>query len=671
MHMKTRPFGQNLVIVCLLFISSLIAIAWSPGFTVHATNHKDTTYHKVKPVVNDGHFHEDPNTAHTLPFSGTCVPGTTNRFSGSWHSNLYIGNNNGTNALLGWGQNMSTYLGLAAGNLTSPTVVTGHAGVPYEVKSSSSGVGTGYSALALRTSTNLYFFGTAANLTGVTTMAAFGGATLTTAASNVTAKLPAGVAITDIAEMQLSQTAFAIVTNAGHVYVLTTVANLQGDQAAANAATWHHVTLTGGVTPLTGVTKLSLSSSGAFAMTSTNKIYYWGAPANVAGVTNTATSYNYAFDMSAQIPAGRIVIDLVCQGTKIGPSPSTLFILCNNRKVYSCGVNTFGCLGINNATTTFNQGAFITVKGTDGITDLSGIIKIDGATEGDVYCMGAISNTGQVFGWGDSPAGMLGTNASTSSVAVPKTVQLFSPTPGLNYNDFSVAGHFIIAFYSQGATDQYWYLGHNVGGSVGDPANATAFILAASPASLSSSGGITYECSNVFLPLTWLSFNAQKQAGSVSLNWSTANEINTNGFQVQYRTDANTWQTIGSVPAAGNSSSTQHYSFVHNDPAKGINYYRLLQQDIDGHSSYSKTLNVVYTSKTNLVILYSNRITNGILELQLEEAATINIYNSVGALVLQQKLPAGRQTLNTGNLTKGTYILKAGTESKGLLYNNF
>ena len=672
-----KPIYPKLVITGFLFISVTV-IAQSPFSFTGLLNDPSTFAFKptanafnILPGFTNGadevgeYVDEDPNVPHNLTVSGACVPGTTNRFSGSWHSNMYIGNNNGVNVLLAWGQNMSSYITGAGTNYTSPQEVSAasYSGVPYEVKSSSSGGANGLSALALRTSTNLYFFGTAANLTAVTTMASFGGASLIAANSNVTAKLPAGVAITDIAFMELSQTAFAIVTNAGHVYILTKVANLEGDIGGTDPAVWHHVTLSDGTTFLSGVTKLSLCSSGALAATSNNKLYYWGAPANVAGVTNTTTSYNYAYDMSAQIPSGRIVKDVVCLGTKV-PSPSTLFILCDNRKVYACGLNTNGCLGINNATTTFNQATFITVKGTDGSTDLSGIVRIDGDTESDLFCIGAISNTGQIYGWGDSQAAMLGVNGSTTSFAVPRTSQLFTPTPGLNFNEFSVAGHFTIAFYSSGGTDQYWYLGHNVGGSVGDPANATAFILSAAPASLNSTGGITYECSNVFLPLSWLSFNAQKQSNNILLNWSTASEQNTTDFEVQHSTDGIMWHVLGSIGAAGNSSSTEHYSFVHNNPVSGINYYRLRQNDMDNHSSYSKTISVLFTGKTKQPLINPNTVLNGIINLQLQEPAMVYVYNSTGVLVLKQQLAAGRQTLNAATLAKGIYFLRAGAETE-------
>lgn len=616
---------------------------------------------------HEDHIEEYDKSDHYLPFSGTCYPGTGNRFTGSWHSNLYIGNNNGSNVLLAWGQLMLNYTGTGTGNITAPTTVSAstYSGVPLEVKSCSSGGATGESVMVLRTSTNLYVFGTAANLTAITSMSGFGGIAINTAASNITgAKLPAGVLATDISQVEVSRKAMAIVTKTGHVYMLTTLVNLQGDKTALNAAVWHHVTLADGVTFLSGVTKLSLSGSGAFALVeSTNKIYYWGAPANVAGVTNTATSYNYAYDMSAQIPPSAIVKSLVCLGTST-PSSSTLFILCNNKKVYGCGLNTGGCLGINNATVTFNQPTFTAVKGTDGVTDLTNIMKIDGDTEGDVFCMAAMTFNGLVYGWGDSPAGMLGVNAATGSFAVPKTEQLFLGTaPGSGYDDFSVAGHFIIAFYVNGGNDQYWYLGHNIGGSFGDPANATTFILAATPANLNAPAGISFDCSLPFLPLTWLSFNAQKQSNQVLLTWSTANEMNTQDFLVQHTTDGNNWTTINIVPASGMSSSTTNYSSIHTNPASGINYYRLQQRDIDNKSSYSKTISVSFNQQVKQLIA-SYSLVNGMLDIQLTEAATISIFTSTGQKLLSKDLPAGRQQVPVGKLAAGVYMLHAGDETK-------
>ena len=420
-----------------------------------------------------------------------CVPGTVNRFTGSYHSNLYIGNANGVNVLLAWGQNMKTYTTGAGGDYTAPFFVntSSYSGIPYEVRSSSTGGGTGPSVMAMRTSTNFYVFGSTTNISSITTMANFGAAALTNANADVTNKLPAGVGIADVAQFAVSPTAIGIVTTAGNVYMLTQLQTLQGDNAAAGPAIWHQVKLANG-TPLSGVVKFSLSGSGAFALTATGKIYYWGRPANVNGAVNTGTSYNYAYDMSAQIPSGTSVVELVVLGKNTGTN--VLFLLCNNLKVYSCGLNDDGVLGVGNASTTFNQATFQQVVG------LSNIVHIDGNTEASLFTMGAMSSTGRIYGWGDGVACMLGIAAQSSFTTTytnASPVDIFGVD---GFMDFSISGHFTIAFFTNPTTavDQYCYVGHNTGGSIGLPTITAAVISKAAIARLDAPPPISFNCSN-------------------------------------------------------------------------------------------------------------------------------------------------------------------------------
>lgn len=420
-----------------------------------------------------------------------CVPGTVNRFTGSYHSNLYIGNDNGVNVLLAWGQNMKTYTTGVTGDYTTAFFVStsSYSGIPYEVRSSSTGGGAGPSVMAMRTSTKLYVFGNINNISGITSMAGFGALALTNPNADVTSKLPAGVGIADIAEFAVSPTAIGIVTTSGNVYMLTQMQTLQGDNAVAGPAIWHQVKLFNG-TALAGVVKFSLSASGAFALTASGKMYYWGKPANVNGSINLTTSYNYAYDMSAQIPTGTGVLELVVLGKDTGPND--LFLLCDNLKVYSCGLNDKGVLGVGNASTTYNQASFQQVSG------LSNIVHIDGNTEASLFTMGAMTSTGKIYGWGDGVACMLGIAAQssfTTNYVNAAPVDIFGVD---GFTDFSISGHFTIAFYTNPLTavDQYCYVGHNAGGSIGLPAITTAVISKTAIARLDAPLPISFICSN-------------------------------------------------------------------------------------------------------------------------------------------------------------------------------
>ena len=92
------------------------------------------------------------------------------------------------------------------------------------------------------------------------------------------------------------------------------------------------------------------------------------------------------------------------------------------------------------------------------------------------------------------------------------------------------------------------------------------------------------------LPVSLADFTAQKQENSVQLRWKTTEEADSDHFEVLHSPDGNEWGVIGSVAAAGESSLTRHYTFVHADPAEGLNYYRLKMTDRDGRYTYSKVV---------------------------------------------------------------------------------
>jgi hypothetical protein len=161
------------------------------------------------------------------------------------------------------------------------------------------------------------------------------------------------------------------------------------------------------------------------------------------------------------------------------------------------------------------------------------------------------------------------------------------------------------------------------------------------------------------LPVTWLSFTAAVQNSSVSLSWSTAIEQNTLLYMVQRSNDGSAWTTIGQTPAAGNSTSVQHYNFIDHAPLTGWNYYRLLQQDADGKFSYSKVIALKWDAVGPSLKVYPNPVFNGTVTVSLQQKALLVVYNSVGEKIMEKQLSAGEHSLNISALSRGIYLLKA------------
>jgi hypothetical protein len=169
------------------------------------------------------------------------------------------------------------------------------------------------------------------------------------------------------------------------------------------------------------------------------------------------------------------------------------------------------------------------------------------------------------------------------------------------------------------------------------------------------------------LPVNWLSFTAQKQNSTALLNWSTASEQGAESYTVQHSTDGINWNPIGIKAAAGNSSVIQQYSFIHSDPAAGINYYRLIQRDIVGKENQSKIVSVYFDNLAKPMTIYPNPVSNGMLIIKLTKPATVKIFNSVGALMLQKNVTTGETQLKLTHLSKGIYTIKAGDETTSFI----
>jgi hypothetical protein len=108
------------------------------------------------------------------------------------------------------------------------------------------------------------------------------------------------------------------------------------------------------------------------------------------------------------------------------------------------------------------------------------------------------------------------------------------------------------------------------------------------------------------LPVRWAEFNASWSAdGTALLQWSTASESGSDRFIVEYARDAASFHPVGSVHAAGNSTTLSQYEFRHPERPVGNHYYRLRQVDVDGSASYSRVLHLVRAGADG-ISLYPN-----------------------------------------------------------------
>ena len=100
--------------------------------------------------------------------------------------------------------------------------------------------------------------------------------------------------------------------------------------------------------------------------------------------------------------------------------------------------------------------------------------------------------------------------------------------------------------------------------------------------------------SGLVVPVSWVDFSATRAGNrhSVQLLWRTDAETNNRGFELEHSTNASDWNRIDFIPGAGNSQLLQEYTYLHQHPALGINYYRLRQIDYDGNIDFSEVISI-------------------------------------------------------------------------------
>ena len=179
------------------------------------------------------------------------------------------------------------------------------------------------------------------------------------------------------------------------------------------------------------------------------------------------------------------------------------------------------------------------------------------------------------------------------------------------------------------------------------------------------------EVTNQVLPLNLLNFSGRTHAQQqTELNWQTANEVNTNNFQVQWCTDAGTFAAIGSMDA--NRRPYNSYGFLYRNPADGNNYYRLKMFDIDGSFTYSAIVKITSKNNNSSVSVYPNPVSSIInisLQADKDELVFFRLINSNGSTVATRSfvLKKGSNAFiwNMAQLVAGTYFISSTNKNLG------
>ena len=322
-----------------------------------------------------------------------------------------------------------------------------------------------------------------------------------------------------------------------NVFNNLTIANSSGATPAINVTT-NNITVNSNLTMTSGVINLS-----GFTIT------LGTAAASIGTLAYTAGTRFYSGNIERWFPTSSITVGAVTGQFPIGTSTDYRPLYVGNAGLSAGGTikvrhtSTTGSTAItsftdNGGTVTIRSNSFWAVSTANSLGTGTNNLRTEGTGFGTVA---AVTDLRQTLVSGIAP-GSDGTHAGTIS------------NPQVNRSGLSTANL---------SNSFYW-------GSI----NSTATPL----------------------PITLTSFSGRQIMKQITLNWSTASELNFDFFDIEKSSDGATFQSIATVKGQGTTNIRHDYSFTDEKPLIGKNYYRLKSVDFDGYTEYFDVVSVDFTA---------------------------------------------------------------------------
>ena len=163
-------------------------------------------------------------------------------------------------------------------------------------------------------------------------------------------------------------------------------------------------------------------------------------------------------------------------------------------------------------------------------------------------------------------------------------------------------------------------------------------------------------------PLTWLYVKAELRNQQGYITWGTAQESNTDRFEIEHSTDGRNFTKAGTVAAAGNSNVALHYDFTHLGLQSGMNYYRIKQIDKDGKYEYSKVMPLFNKTGVTNAVIAPNPASNmvHVIVPAGKYPKKIDVIDMSGRIAQSSSFTTEQQvySVNVTKLQPGNYVVK-------------
>jgi hypothetical protein len=166
------------------------------------------------------------------------------------------------------------------------------------------------------------------------------------------------------------------------------------------------------------------------------------------------------------------------------------------------------------------------------------------------------------------------------------------------------------------------------------------------------------------LPVLFTQFDAKCTNTGTLISWATGQESNSSKFEIERSANGITWSSIGTVAAAGTSSSNRAYQQI--DLAGGSAFYRIKQIDKDGQFIYTEVARTNCQVKNISSLIYpvpAKDLLNVVIKSDRSVRTQLMVYDLQGKLVkkIDASIMSGNNNfrINLTGLAAGDYMLRS------------
>jgi SdrD B-like domain/SprB repeat len=150
---------------------------------------------------------------------------------------------------------------------------------------------------------------------------------------------------------------------------------------------------------------------------------------------------------------------------------------------------------------------------------------------------------------------------------------------------------------------------------------------------------------------------------SVQVDWTTAPESEQYEYTIQHTTNQQDWTNVGSVMGKKNANAPNSYTYLHQTPQSGDNYYRISRRTVAGYVTVSDAVKIeIEVSGKAAVSIAPNPVVDRLVIKNVQKYegdVTINITNASGVIMLSQTIAKNSLQLievPTTSLPAGIYF---------------